>query len=53
MNCDHKETEVLPAKGHSFFGWNIVDATETRDGKKTATCYYCKAGYEEVIPAGI
>lgn len=52
QKCGYTEVEELPIDDHMFCDWTITEATATQDGLKTATCYYCKEHYEEIIPAG-
>ena len=44
--------ETVPATGHSFGEWTIIQAaTCTGDGSKTRTCSVCEAVETETIPA--
>ena len=51
-NCDHTETETIPATGHLNTTTTTVDATCTAEGSVTVTCDDCDATVStEVIEA--
>lgn len=52
QDCGYTETAEVPAEGHIYCNWSVTEATETQDGKKIGTCYFCDKVCEEVIPAG-
>ena len=50
-SCGETKTEVIPAPGHDLGAWTETPATCTQDGRKTASCKRCGAGYIVELPA--